>query len=297
VSDRDRWDALVPAILPETDGAEDDEQRAGSSGHLIQSVVMASAIIDALGSAAEPIRLTALAQSLGETKAKIHRHLATLKYLGLVEQDQRTERYRLGQKLAHLGHIAAAQFDLRQVAEPYMRKLRDLTQQTVVLSVSVGGDSVVSLVVESANLVTLSVRLGTRLPAHSSAQGRVNLAFAPEAVRDRVLARKLAPLTPRTIVDPAALRQRLARIRRELYDVAMDETMLGISAVAAPILNFHDNVVGVIAIVGTTHYVREPVDPEQLRYLQSCTQAISLKLNSSAYERLDVPMLKEFSFE
>ena len=288
---------MVPAILPESDGVEDEEQRAGSPGHLIQSVVMASAIIDALGSAAQPMRLTALAQSLGETKAKIHRHLATLKHLGLVEQDHKTERYMLGQKLAHLGHVAAEQFDLRHVAEPYMRKLRDLTQQTVVLSVSVGGDTVVSLVVESPNLVTISVRLGSRLPAHSSAQGRVNLAFAPDAVQDRVLARKLTALTPRTIIDPAALRQRLARIRRELYDVAMDETLLGISAVAAPILNFHDNVVGVIAIVGTTQYVREPVDPEQLQFLQSCTQAISLKLNATAYEPLNVPMLKEFIFE
>jgi DNA-binding IclR family transcriptional regulator len=166
-----------------------------------------------------------------------------------------------------------------------------------VLSVSVGGDTVVSLVVESLNLVTISVRLGSKLPAHSSAQGRVNLAFAPGAVQDRVLARKLAALTPRTIIDPAALRQRLARIRRELYDVAMDETLLGISAVAAPILNFHDNVVGVIAIVGTTQYVREPVDPAQLQLLQSCTQAISLKLSSTAYEALNVPMLNEFIFE
>lgn len=278
-----------------TPQAEPEDSR--SQGPLIHSVVMAGAVLDALGVVAQPIRLTALAQRLGETKAKIHRHLATLKHIGLIEQDPETERYRLGQKLAHLGHVAATQFDLRQFAEPYMRKLRDLTRQTVALSIAIAGDTVVSLVVESPNLVTISVRVGYRLPAHSSAQGRVNLAFAPEATREAVLAGKLEALTPRTIIDPAALRERLARIRREFYDVAMDETMLGISAVAAPILDFQDEVAGVIALVGTTQYVRDPVDPDQLQVLRACAQAISLKLNSTAYAPLGVPLLPDFIFD
>jgi DNA-binding IclR family transcriptional regulator len=49
---------------------------------------MASEIIDALAAAPQPMRLTALANQLGETKAKIHRHLTMLKYLGLVDHDR-----------------------------------------------------------------------------------------------------------------------------------------------------------------------------------------------------------------
>jgi IclR family transcriptional regulator, KDG regulon repressor len=274
----------------------DDEDRAGGAG-MIQSVVIAGQVIEALAAAGQPMRLTALANQLGEGKAKIHRHLSTLKYMGFVDQDAQTECYRLGPKLVYIGQAATDQFDLRRLAEPYMMRLRDLTRQTVVLSMPADGDAIVNAVTDSPNLVTISVRLGYRLSAHASAQGRVTLAFASPATQQRILARKLQAFTPRTIVDPAKLRGRLARIREQLYDVAMDETLLGISAVAAPILNFENELIGSIAIVGTTQYVHEPVEPEQLKLLRACTKALSLKSNSTAYEGLGVPTLKEFIFD
>ena len=275
--------------------AEDDDRAHGSG--IIQSVVMAGQIVESLAAAGQPMRLTALANQLGEPKAKIHRHLATLKFLGFVDQDAQTECYRLGPKLVHIGQAATDQFDLRRLAEPYMLKLRDLTQQTIVLSMPANGDAIANAVVDSPNPVTISVRRGYRLPGHASAQGRVTLAFAPPEVQQRVLSRKLQALTPRTLVDPGKLRERLARLRRELYEVSMDETLLGISAVAAPVLNFDNELVGVIAVVGTTQYVHDPVDPDQLKYLRACTKAISLKLNSTAYEGLGIPNLREFIFD
>jgi IclR family transcriptional regulator, KDG regulon repressor len=274
----------------------EDEERPGNS-EFIQSVVITGQIIEALAAAGQPMRLTALASQLGEPKAKMHRHLSTLKHLGFVDQDAKTETYRLGLKLVYIGQSAIDQFDLRRLAEPYMSRLRDLTRQTIVLSTPANGDAIINAVIESPNLVTISVRLGYRLPAHASAQGRLNLAFAPAAVQQRILARKLQAFTPRTLVDPAQMRERLAQIRRELFDVSMDETLLGISAVAAPILNFDNELVGAIAIVGTTQDVHEPVDPEQLKLLRACTKAISLRLNSTAYEGLGIPNLREFIFD
>jgi IclR family transcriptional regulator, KDG regulon repressor len=274
----------------------EDEERSGNS-EFIQSVVITGQIIEALAAAGQPMRLTALANQLGEPKAKMHRHLSTLKHLGFVDQDAKTETYRLGLKLVYIGQSAIDQFDLRRLAEPYMSRLRDLTRQTVVLSTPASGDAIINAVVESPNLVTISVRLGYRLPAHASAQGRLNLAFAPPAVQQRILARKLQAFTPRTMVDPVKLRERLTQIRQQLFDVSMDETLLGISAVAAPILNFDNELVGAIAIVGTTQDVHEPIDPEQLKQLRACTKAISLRLNSTAYEGLGIPNLREFIFD
>lgn len=283
-----------PAAASDIDMA--DEDRAGGSG-MIQSVVMTGQIIEALAAAGQPMRLTALANQLGEAKAKMHRHLSTLKHLGFVDQDTQTECYRLGPKLVHIGQAAIDQFDLRRLAEPYMVRLRDLTRQTIVLSMPASGDAIVNAVVDSPNLVTISVRLGYRLPAHASAQGRVTLAFTPSATQQRILARKLQSFTPHTITDVPALRQRLARIREQLYDVSMDETLLGISAVAAPILNFDNELVGAIAVVGTTQYVHDPVEPEQLQLLRACTKAMSLKLNSAGYEGLGIPNMREFIFD
>jgi IclR family transcriptional regulator, KDG regulon repressor len=274
----------------------EDDERVGGSG-LIQSVVMTGQVIEALAAAGEPMRLTELANQLGEPKAKMHRHLSTLKHLGFVDQDPKTETYRLGLRLVHIGQAATDQFDLRRLAEPYMTRLRDLTRQTVVLSTPANGDAIIGAVVDSPNHVTISVRLGYRLPAHASAQGRLNLAFATVATQQRVLSRKLEAFTPRTLIDPVRLRERFARIRTELYDVSMDETLLGVSAVAAPVLNYENDLVGAVAIVGTTQYVHEPVDPEQLTLLRACTKAISLRLNSTGYEGLGIPNLREFIFD
>ncbi|HZP77809.1 MAG TPA: IclR family transcriptional regulator [Pseudolabrys sp.] len=282
-------------MISETLEAREDEEKLQAG--IIQSVVMAGQIIEALAVAGQPMRLTALANKLGEPKARMHRHLSTLKYLGFVDQDSQTEFYRLGPKLVHIGQAAMDQFDLRRLAEPFMMKLRDLTGQTVVLSLPANGDSIVSAMCESPNLVTISVRLGYRLPAHASAQGRLTLAFASSELQHRVLGRKLQAFTPRTLTDPKLLRERLSVLRQQLYEISMDETLLGISALAAPILNYDNELVGTVAVVGTTQYVHDPVDPQQLQYLRACTKAISLKLNSTAYEGLGIPNLREFIFD
>jgi DNA-binding IclR family transcriptional regulator len=243
------------------------------------------------------MRLTALANHLGEPKARMHRHLSTLKHLGFVEQDPQTECYKLGLKLAHVGQAAMEQFDLRRLAEPYAMKLRDLTGQTIVLSIPAHGDAIVSAAWEFPNPVMISVKLGYRLPAHASAQGRLTLAFSPAELQSRILSRKLQAFTPRSMTDPAKVRQRLAVVRKQLYEIAMDEAQLGISAVGAPILNFENELVGVIAVVGTTQHVHDPVEPQQLLRLRACAKAISLKLNSTGYEGLGIPNLREFIFD
>jgi DNA-binding IclR family transcriptional regulator len=189
------------------------------------------------------------------------------------------------------------QFDLRRVAEPYAMKLRDLTGQTTVLSIPAAGDAIVSAAWEFPNPVMISVKLGYRLPAHASAQGRLTLAFSPAELQSRVLSRKLHALTPHTMTDPVTVRERLAAVRKQLYEIAMDETQLGISAVGAPILNFENELVGVIAVVGTTQHVHDPVEPQQLLNLRACAKAISLKLNSTGYEGLGIPNLREFIFD
>src|SRR5689334_3762516 len=203
-------------ILAANEG--DDEPVPPPSG-AVQSVVVAVAVLEALAAAARPMRLTELAKQLGEAKARVHRHLATLRHLGLVDQERTSEAYRLGWKLVHLGQAAAEQFDIKRVAEPYLLRLRELSGQTVVLSVPAQGEAMVTEVLPAENLVSISVRQGARLPAHASAQGRIVLAFAPPEVQRQVLSRKLAALTARTIADPAALRARLAAIRAELYEL------------------------------------------------------------------------------
>ena len=225
---------------------QDDKQ----NGNVVQSVVVATEVLDALAAAGEPVRLTDLAKSLGMPKARVYRHLATLRSLGLVGQDDAGERYSLGWRLFHLGQAAGAQFEIGTLARPYMTRLRDALHQTVVLSVPADGDALTVAVVESNNMVTITVREGLRLPPHASAQGRIVLAFSPDDVVERQLSRRLDALTPNATTDPAEVRARLDHIRESLFEIAPGENILGITALAAPILDRSGQLAGVIAVVG-----------------------------------------------
>ena len=264
--------------------ARNEERQNGS---VVQSVVVATEVLDALAAAGEPVRLTDLANRLGMPKARVYRHLATLRSLGLVGQDDAGERYSLGWRLFHLGQAAGAQFEISALARPYMTRLRDALHQTVVLSVPADGEALTVAVVESNNMVTITVREGLRLPPHASAQGRIVLAFSPDEVVERQLARKVEALTPNATTDPKKVRARdLDHIRQSLFEIAPGENILGITALAAPILDRTGQLAGVIAVVGAEQDIPNPPDKAQLDLVQRCAAEMSARLSSDAYKRI-----------
>lgn len=262
--------------------AQEDRQ----NGSVVQSVVVATEVLDALATAGEPMRLTDLANRLGMPKARVYRHLATLRSLGLVGQDDAGERYSLGWRLFHLGQAAGAQFEIRTLARPYMTRLRDALHQTVVLTVPADGEALTVAVVESNNMVMITVREGMRLPPHASAQGRIVLAFSADDVVERQLSRKLEALTRKAMTDPKKVRARLDHIRESLFEIAPGENILGITALAAPILDRTGQLAGVIAVVGAEQDIPDPPDKAQLDLVQRCAAEMSERLSSDAYARI-----------
>src|SRR5690349_4902793 len=109
----------------------------------LDSVSLVARILDELAMAPAAMGVTEVARALDESKARIHRNLASLKLQGLVDQEQETERYRLGWKLFQLGERAALQFDLRNLADPFLKHLRDATGQSALVSVPLNGEALV----------------------------------------------------------------------------------------------------------------------------------------------------------
>lgn len=254
-------------------GKPDDGDDA--SDGTIKSVVVAAQILEALANAGGPVRLADLSRRLGMPRARIHRHLKTLRELGFVSQERNGERYWLGSRLFHLGQAAMEQFEITRVAERPIHNLRDTFGQTIVLSTPVNGEALIVAVAESDNIVKISVRTGTRLSATASAQGRVSLAFAPAATRERVLGALSAP-------DRSALDARLALIRDRLYEFSSGETLGGINVLAAPLLGDSDDLAGVVAVVGAAQDIAET--PEAVAALQAQAAEISAVLGSTAYD-------------
>lgn len=266
---------------------------SAADDNTLDSVAVVAQILDELAAAQQPLGVTQLARALEHSKARIHRYLTSLRRAGLVEQDAASERYRLGWKLFQLGEAAGQQFDLRRLAEGSLRRLRDLTGLTALLSVPVNGEALVIAAVESERNVCITVKPGNRPAAHCSAQGRIVLAFADEAVRERQLRRRLAAVTPQSIVAPDAVRHRLAAVRERLYEDAPNEVLTGINTLAAPILRDGDALVGMIGIVGSIQDVPSPALPRQVDLVRGCAAALSDMLEGTLYRTRDIPIPRE----
>jgi DNA-binding IclR family transcriptional regulator len=238
------------------------------------------------------MRVTELAKLLDEPKAKIHRHLSTMRGLGVVEQVPGSERYRLGWKLYQLGQVAFERFDLKTVAEPYMARLRDEVCQSVVLAIPIGMEAllIANLDYTIAGLPKISAVPGTVIPPAVSTTGRIILAFAHKKQQDQTLAQPLKAFTKHTITKPDVLRQRMQQIRQRLYDYGSEDLTLGIATVGAPILGEDGQLLGIVSIVGSIQFVLDPPSPTQISLVQSCAMSISQHFGSKAYDGIARPI-------
>jgi IclR family transcriptional regulator, KDG regulon repressor len=244
----------------------------------VQSVVLALSILETLGDARSHLGVTALAEALGTTKSRIHRHLQTLVQLGYIVQSPVTERYRLGSRLIELGNAAVNSTDIVSIAAQSMRTLRDVSEQAVVLG-QIEDDGIRILTTLIGKMpVEVGVRPGSMLGFSTSAQGKMALAFMPEKSRDRILAKPLKRETPYSITDPEKLLAHLEEIRARGWAVAPNEAATGLNALSFPLFGPSMELVGSIAIVNLTQFISSPPSRDQIRAVGTAAEEISRAL-------------------
>jgi IclR family acetate operon transcriptional repressor len=119
-----------------------------------------------------------------------------------------------------------------------MRELRDLTNETVHLSVP---DSTNSMVLIDREDCTQTVRtfspIGDLSPFHATATGLAVLAYMTEADADEILSRDLPKFSDTTPSDPAEIRLELERIRQRGYSVNLSQYRPAVCAIGAPVID------------------------------------------------------------
>jgi IclR family pca regulon transcriptional regulator len=99
------------------------------------------------------------------------------------------------------------------------------------------GDEVLYLArAETQRIISISLRVGSRLPAYCTSMGRILLADLPPAALDAYLARTaLVGRTWRTVTTVKQLREKLAAVRRLGYSRTDQELELGLRSIAVPV--------------------------------------------------------------
>jgi DNA-binding IclR family transcriptional regulator len=189
------------------------------------------------------------ATKLKIAKSSAHDLMSSLAKLGFLNRTEEN-RYRLGWRLVTLSETLLATTELRKEAHPVMEELAAQYQETIHLAVLDDTQAVYVDKLEGRQAVRVELTsLGARLYAHCSALGKVLLAYSPEDdVRRIIETAGLPRFTPNTIVDEEELTQALAKIRKQGYAYDLEEILLDLCCVGAPIYNHTGQVIAAISM-------------------------------------------------
>lgn len=226
--------------------------------------------------AAEPgLGVTELSKRTGVTKARAFRLLSTLEQRGLTRRHGDNAVYRLGLQALQLGAAASSQLDLVQEATPALHELGVALDETVLLRVRDGLESVCVARCESSQALRVHREVGHRRPLYAGASGKLLLSFAPKDVIDAVLDAPRERVTAQTPVSKAALQREIVKVREQRYAISIGEFAKDTTAVAVPIHNAEGDVVAALTVSAPTSRMDERRQRACLSLLRSKADEIS----------------------
>ncbi|HEY0419723.1 MAG TPA: IclR family transcriptional regulator [Acetobacteraceae bacterium] len=210
-------------------------------------------VVEFMATAAEPCRLSAIAQALDLPKSATHRLLREMLALGWMEQDGADGPYRLSLRFALLGHRVLQSSGLQDLVQPVLDRLAAETRELVRLTMATEQGLMWFAAAQGAppGLLYQPAMNGPVL-LHATANGKAYLAGLPEAAALHLARRGGlggAGPTARTVASAEALRAELERVRRQGYAVAVEEAEPGITAVAAAVVA-EGRALGTVSVAG-----------------------------------------------
>jgi len=266
---------------PKTAETTDDAERNGSVP-LVRAVQRAMTILRAFeGKGLQS--LAELTEATGLDKGTTRRLLLTLATGELVLQDARSQRWGLGQGVRRLAASVPAGADLREAALPLLAQLAADLQITVFLSVYRDGQAIcLERVHDMKGMEVRWWAVGGNLPLNVGGAPKVLLAHQDPAEIERRLREPLTAVTPRSVTNPAVLRRHLATVRRRGWDLAVDDVVVGLSALAVPVLDAEGRPVCCVSLAGLTPQMVHRGRPAHLSRLQSVARSIAAALGGVA---------------
>ena len=236
-------------------------------------------ILDILLQHDSSMHMTEISEKLELYPSTTHRILDTLKHWGYVEQDPKSQKYRLGLKLLALGMAKLHQMDLVKEATPYLKELVKQCNETIHLGVLEEGEVLYLAKEESSQTIRMISYVGKRAPLHCTALGKVLLAHLSTEERKKTLGGKmLPPLTEKTITDKRELEKELNKVKEQGFALDIGENEKDVRCIAAPIRNYQGKVIAAISISGPAFRIDKKVQNNLKEALVETSEKISKRL-------------------
>lgn len=177
-----------------------------------------------------------------------YRLLGSLTRDGFVDYEPEGRRYHLGLRVFQLGQRVSNHHGFAGTARPVLQRVTEGTGEATILSVRDQHRYLTVNKVDGPQMFRVTSDPGHLGQLHTTAVGKVLVAFAPEEEREALLAElELTPLTEHSITDREAFRAEIDRVRHQGFALMDEENEIGMRAIAVPVLAGHGGVLAALA--------------------------------------------------
>ncbi len=232
------------------------------SPKIIQSVQRAIDILECFDYHKRELSLSEISQSLNLNASTVHGILLTLQINEYIKKIPEKSKYKLGTKLLEKGNMVLEGLDIREIARPYLELLTNNFEETSHLCIyQLGYLYVIDKMEPPISGFYMTSKVGLRIPLHSSASGKLILAYLNEKDLKEVLNRiTLERYTENTLSDVKMIRENLENIKKQGYALENEEFESGLYTIAAPIFNHKGEIMGTISVLGPTKRIKAKQD-------------------------------------
>lgn len=200
----------------------------------MSSLARGLAVMRCVAESGRSVTIADVSRRLGLSRAAVRRCLHTLNLLGYVGQD--AQGYVVRRQALSLGHPYLSLNALAARAQPMLNRLRDMLGESCSLGLMEEDHLLYVARAETARIMSIGLRVGSRIPLYPTSMGRVLLAGCSREAQEAYLARtELRPLTGRTVTDRVKLLAIFQQVAAQGHAVIDEELEDGVRSVAVPV--------------------------------------------------------------
>ncbi len=238
---------------------------------VIQSLQVGLSIIDLVARYGQPMKFNDIHHESQITKSNLYKYLNTLTQLGLLYRDKESGLYSLGSRLIEYGMIALDRENVIDRVTPYLQDINRHCDETVLFAMWTEDGPMITKMITGNQLMNIGAKIGTYLPA-TTASGKVFCAFMEEQDIKEWKEREFAKLSK---TKQTQLEKEIEKVKKEGISFASEPLVPQVSSIAFPVLNFKEELVGSVILVGFNHSIPDQLDHPTSQYLLQMSREIS----------------------
>lgn len=211
----------------------------------IQSLEKGLKVIQTFSEKSPTLTISETSEKTGYSRPTARRILLTLEHLGFAQFQNGV--FSLTAQTLSLGYAYLSSQSMWDIARPFMQEFVKHTGESSSIAVLDGTDIIYVARVPTKRIMTITLNVGSRLPAYATSMGHVLLAHLSQEELDIYLEKAtFDKLTEKTLTTKEQLIKELKRVRERGWDMVEQQLEEGLRSIAAPIKNAEGKVFAAI---------------------------------------------------